>query len=224
MNWTLAIDRNQRILVRLVAALMVLAGMSDGNTPKTLPRATALNILRLLRPSESALRRLIAIADYVLPVVERASRAVRKTKGTKRARSTKARKRAPAFALLDPRKRLGPPNHRRRAKGAGPRLWFLDDRDPVFESDGGAVLSETVDAARLHRRLLAMMNALQDLPKQVERLRRLRARQKASKKPVKRVMRPGRPPGHRARGTHYIDAVLKECQTLALRVAAADTS
>jgi hypothetical protein len=38
------------------------------------------------------------------------------------------------------------------------------------------------------------------------------------------ALRPGRPPGHRKKETHDIDAVLKECHTLARDVEREDSS
>jgi hypothetical protein len=62
------------------------------------------------------------------------------------------------------------------------------------------------------RRLRAVRHALETIPEQARRLRREQA---AMERPL-RVMRRGRPPGHRANGKRVIDTILAECQELAL--------
>ena len=221
MDWTLALDRNKRVLLRLVMGMMALAGRSEGQPVARVSRTTSLRILRLLRPAESALRRLILIAEYVLDIPETEPTGTRtRAKSAAKAKSSDASgKRAPAFGLLDPRKPVGPPKRQRRPKGPGPRMWCFDGTDPAFDDGAVDAPSETVDAVRLCRRLLAMLHALEDLPKQVRRLRRLRARRKAAGNPISHPMRRGRPPGYRARNRHFVDVILKECQQLALRAA-----
>ena len=57
MNWPAVIEKNRDALLRIVAALFDIAGDDS-----TLPRATRNYLLRILRPAESAARRLIVIA------------------------------------------------------------------------------------------------------------------------------------------------------------------
>lgn len=54
MDWNAAIEKHREALKHILAALLAMAGLSP-----TLPRRLRLAVLRLLRPAESATRRLI---------------------------------------------------------------------------------------------------------------------------------------------------------------------
>ncbi|MBK8457872.1 MAG: hypothetical protein IPL47_12820 [Phyllobacteriaceae bacterium] len=62
MDWELAVEKNREQLVRIVATLFAYAGLDDGAAPAALPRLLRNALLRLIRPAESAVRRLIVIA------------------------------------------------------------------------------------------------------------------------------------------------------------------
>jgi hypothetical protein len=64
MNWAETIEQNRVALARIVSLLFAMIGWSDHRTPiaETLPRALYFAVLRLLRPAESAVRRLIVAA------------------------------------------------------------------------------------------------------------------------------------------------------------------
>ncbi|MCV3241046.1 hypothetical protein [Mesorhizobium sp. ZC-5] len=74
MDWTLAIERNTEALKRILAVLVAMAGLAAAHpgfpSPLrggvrgggTLPRHLHTTVLRLLRPAESAVRRLIIVA------------------------------------------------------------------------------------------------------------------------------------------------------------------
>ena len=82
-----------------------------------------------------------------------------------------------------------------------------------------------VGAARLTRRLQAVKLALDDLPRQARRLARWRVRRENAQSPkFKSPLRPGRPPGHRRKAVHEVDAVLAECHGLACDAMRPDTS
>ena len=68
MDWKRAISRNRDTLRGIVAALFVLARMRVGGVLFTLPRATLAAVMLVLRPAESAVRRLIVIAAHGLTV------------------------------------------------------------------------------------------------------------------------------------------------------------
>jgi len=81
MDWTLAIERNLAALRRIAATLFAMAAGADAApgaipAPATLPRHLHAAMLAILRPAESALRRLIVIAArnvvVTLPPAERA--------------------------------------------------------------------------------------------------------------------------------------------------------
>ncbi|TCD14236.1 hypothetical protein [Oricola cellulosilytica] len=62
MDWEGAIAQNRADLERIVAALFALAGLIGMKTVATLPRSVHDQILLVLRPAESAVRRLIVTA------------------------------------------------------------------------------------------------------------------------------------------------------------------
>jgi len=122
MDWTLAMNRNQKMLLRLVRGLFALIGLNEKETVSLLPRAIALRVFRVLRPAEATTRRLIVIAEYVLALSGRLSSSrTRHTPLTGKIPKGSG-KRAPAFRLLDPRKRF---NQNARRRGPTPRIWFL---------------------------------------------------------------------------------------------------
>jgi hypothetical protein len=140
MDWTLAIARNRDALLRIVAGLYVLAGLTGGQIADVLPRAIYHAILRVLRPAESAVRRLIMIAARGLVLVPRAARAglvgpVPKASADKGSGDG----RISSFCLIDPLKRFVP-----FARNADDASFWGDD--PDNEDDGDA--SENMPSIR----------------------------------------------------------------------------
>jgi hypothetical protein len=194
--------------------------------PKPLHRA----VLLVLRPAESAVRRLIIIAARGLVVKVAPSlpmpkgRLIRKGDGS----------RLPAFQLYDTRKNF-PELRQHRIKYAKhpPRILFFGDDSrldslwsapepaaaPAPETDG------LVNAARLSHRLQTLKLALDDLPGQARRMARWRVRREKMKNPkFKSPLRPGPPPGRRKRHIHPIDEILADCHALAWDAMKPDTS
>lgn len=201
MNWALAIDRNRKDLLRIVAGLFAVAGV--GLEKGRLPRMVYLSLLSLLRPAEAAARRIIAIAARDVVPVPRRSVA---QPPTGRVTCVGERQRA-YFRLFDPRKRVriagGP------GKGADIRLSVPGIAEPVFMA---RVPDAPRDARQLELRMRALKDALEDIPAQARRMAQARAKRLAHIWP----MRPGRPPGHRARAQREVDKILSECHGLAL--------
>ncbi len=233
MDWDLAIKRNSEALIEIVADLFAMLGLVGEAMVSRLPWPTYRAVLRILRPAESALRRLIVVAARGLVVKPAPSH-------PRRAGPVKPRKggtsRSAAFQLFDPRTRIVLPR-RRIPKRPGPRIhMFNADNElvtvwppprpatsptppPPKAADG------MVSAARVIRRLEALESALQDLPRQARRLVRWRMRQEKSPEPsFKSPLRPGRPPGHRTRVVHQVDELLSECHWLARYAGMPDTS
>ncbi len=132
---------------------------------------------------------------------------------SKGARST----RIPAFALFDARKSFKPRSTWRGPKPV-PRIRYFDEVQ-VFEPRIVVTPDDLVDARNLTRRLYALQRALGDLPGQAKRLARWEAKRRAVRAVTGKYiapMRPGKPPGHRDRGKHPADYVLKDCHALAL--------
>jgi hypothetical protein len=242
MDWPGAIEQNRAALLRIVAALFALVGFDETAVIATLPRCTRNYVLRILRPAESAARRLIVIAARGIEVTLRPASEHGKTPPhsvilgldpkTSEAPSSLARTRsvkpAPAswtknFPLLDPLKRFDFTPRRRYAR-TFPRISIIGVTEPRpipeirLPSPG-----DPLDATRLCRRLSALKAALDDIPGQAKRLARWQARsdlrrQQPDPKPGRNSpMRPGWPPGYRKRPFHEIDDVLRECHWLAFR-------
>ncbi len=233
MDWDLAIKRNSEVLAGIVETLFAMLGLVGEVTVARLPWPTYRAVLRVLRPAESALRRLIVVAARGLVVEPAVSRPI--PVGTKRTRKG-GYKRSASFQLFDPRTRIVLPR-RRVPKRPGPRIhMFNADNElvtiwppprpaasptpaPPKSADG------LVNGARLIRRLEALESALADLPRQARRLVRWRMRQEKAPNPsFKTPLRPGRPPGYRRRAVHQVDELLSECHWLAHYAATADTS
>ena len=198
MDWDLAIARNREALQGIVAGLIAMARIAMGAPAATLPRVLRNAILRLLRPAESAARRLIVIAARGVagpsPLVGEGGCA-RPQDGSRRMRGSYAPSlspssgpsghllpqgekeetapRVPAFVLVDPRKRFAwlKPN---TVPGFGPRISLPGVSDPVFRPPPDP--DAPVPCARLLARLAALDAALADLPRQALRLARWRAR------------------------------------------------
>ncbi len=276
MDWTLAITRNREALLRLVAALFALAGLTlpPGTPPVAchlragqklgeavrrtgegestmLPRRIYRAVLLVLRPAESAVRRLIIIAACGLILAPRASRPFPGNipAGT-------GQPRLHAFQLIDPLKRFSAAmtlvedtEHTdfwaededaeeaedwsdAGGKNALPRISLPGYLDAVFAPPVEPLDAAFINAAHLGRRLAALKRALENIPREAKRLARWQAKRslvlanQSGAKPIRlSPNRPGRPPGFRLKATHEVDGILRECHGLMLdRLAAPDTS
>ena len=233
MDWEHAIKRNSEVLAGIVETLFVMLGLVGEATVSRISWPAYRAVLRVLRPAESALRRLIVVAARGLVVKPMVSR-------PRKAGAAKPRKkgvlRVPSFQLFDPQPRIVFPR-RRISKRAVPRIHFFNT-DGEFITIGPPIrpakastparaksADGMVNAARVIRRLEALDAALADLPRQAKRLVRWRMREEKSENPsFKTPLRPGRPPGYRRRAVHLVDELLSECDWLALRAVMADTS
>ena len=237
-NWQGAIELNRNALLRILATLFSMAGMVDGAMPETLPRHRLNAIRRILKTTESALRRLIVIAardlaDIPWPVGVRAYFHDPERAGSRRTiGSQKDGKNVvpvPPFALTDPPKSFSLQPRRRRSKSF-PRISFFgpDAAPPAPIPDGWyCEPDDTLDAGPICRRLLSARRALDDLQREAKRLARLQQRRDRAEadKPVRRSpLRTGRPPGSRKRKSHEADRVLAELHLLAGWALSPDTS
>ena len=229
MDWARAIETNHAALTRIVAELIAMLALMAGGPAERLAFPAYRAVLRVLRPAESAVRRLIIVAARDL--VMEPSAAAARSEPKRLARSAKGSARI-SFQLFDPRKgfarvRSSPASKavpRIRVIGFDPRIPMSRVSlqpviTPVREPDG------TVSAKRLRRRLAAIRAALEDLPRQAKRLARWRARrERMAFVRFRSPLRPGRPPGYRSRPRHDVDHVLIECHALAFQVVRGDTS
>lgn len=230
MDWSLAIDRHRAALKRVLAMLVGMAGLGEpGEGSFTLPRHLHRAILRLLRPAESAVRRLVIVAARGLvvelpplrprgakprPTILRTGTGIIMPPGS----LPPARRRTLALPLLDPlRSPLSKGRHQPQA--SIPRISFPGSiaPSPIVPRRQPA-RDDRLDATRLALRLQALRAALDDLPRHARRFATLRARRQTQ--PNRRVwpLRPGRPPGQRARRNHEIHEILHDLHGLAFDV------
>ncbi len=211
MDWARAIERNSEALKGIVAALFAMLGLSGEGTMARLPPLLHRAVLRVLRPAESAVRRLIVIAARGIVVKLAPSRPmpvghmIGKGGGNSR----------PSFQLFDPRKNFFEYDPRVAALWPAPKPVV----EPPPPPDG------LVNAERLSRRLQALKSALEDLPRQAKRLVRWQVKRKAAPEmKFLSPLRPGHPPGYRRKPIHEVDEVLADCDFLACEAMKPDTS
>ncbi len=68
MDWARAIERNSEALEGIIEALFAMLGLASDATVSRIPQPLHRAVLRVLRPAESAMRRLIVIAARGLVV------------------------------------------------------------------------------------------------------------------------------------------------------------
>jgi hypothetical protein len=223
MDWELAIKRNSEALKGIIVTLFAMLGLAGTETVARIPQDLHRAVLRLLRPAESAVRRLIVIAARGLVVKLAPSRPMTAGKVIGRGSGNSR----PSFQLFDPRKNFNRPRRRKFAR-IGPRIHVFpyDSLRPAAPPATAPPPPDgLVNAERLGRRLQALKSALDDLPRQAKRLARWRLRRETAPDPkFKSPLRPGRPPGHRRKPTHEVDEVLIECHGLAFDALKPDTS
>ncbi len=204
MDWNVVIERNRERLKGILAALVAMAGLAGTAPPSgdrgpspTLPRHLHRSILRLLRPAESAARRLVIVAarDLVLapprprkPRPKPVSIFVRPGEmrtgivlpyGVKPgdilpglARPHRAR--SLALPLIDPLRGL--PGRRRPPTTSVPRIWAPGFSEPDRAPARRPLPGDPIDATRLALRFQAIGRVLDDLPGHARRFARWRAR------------------------------------------------
>jgi hypothetical protein len=209
---------NREALKRILAMLVGMAEMGGGTT---LPRHLYRAILLLLRPAESAVRRLIIAAARGIVVtlpplrprklkpkisdtvaaMRRLGLAVtlsredfaRYQAELKAAERRAAMPRAINLSLLDPLK--NPLRIRRRytPAHAAPRILSLFSDAPYHRLPPPPSPTDPIGAAKLMLRMEALGRALDDLPAQAQRFARWRARNAAADARVKEGLQPWRP-------------------------------
>jgi len=253
MDWNLAIERNREALKRILAMLVAMAGFAADPHPevraedeprRTLPRHLHRAILRLLRPAESAARRLIIVTARGLVVTlppPRQHKAkprptiLRNGVGTGIVmpsgvlQSARTAPRTLALPMLDP---LRPFRRRRPTPSGIPRISLpgITAPSPIALRRPPAP-EDPLDATRLALRFKTLGAALDDLPGQARRFARWQAARRCdaagaqNKKHAGRTrrvwpLRPGRPPGQRSarRPAHEVHEILHDLHGLAFDV------
>ncbi len=218
MDWALAINRNRDLLMRIIASLFAMVGLAENAMPATLPRHVYRAVLRLLRPAESAVRRLVIIAARGLVLKPRASGAFPAGLATHT-----GVERNPAFCLIDPLKRFATVDFERGRLQALPRISVPGVLDPVFVFKRVANAEDPIAAGELLRRLQALKHALEHLPRQARRLARWRAKVELARQSKVRPrpgrlspFRPGFAPGYHRHRPQEIDDILGDCHYFAV--------
>jgi hypothetical protein len=214
----------------------------DSRHRPTLPRHLHRAVLRLLRPAESAARRLVIVAARGVAVTLPRQRPRRPKSASpvgrpgtvtgiwmppqlQPDRASSARRRAPATRALPLFDRLPQSRGAHRKASGTPRIclpgFSAPHPLPLKRMSKGSP-DDPVDAARLQGRLAALASALDDLPRAATRFARWQARraQAAGARSPGRACRvwplkPGRPPGSSARSGHAVDDILKDAHSLA---------
>ncbi len=189
------------------------------STTFTLPRHLYAAIMLILRPCESAIRRLIIIAARGLVLKARASRPIPAGLASFAADNPS---RTPSFQLIDPLKQFDPDLWDQNIDPAASMHKVLPF-DGTFAHHQAQLAAQRINATLLFNRLRAMRHALNDLPRQARRLARWQARRdeilssKAPYKPTRMSpFRPGPPPGYRRKDIHPVDSVLKDVHYFAI--------
>ena len=220
MDWAMAIERNSEALLRVVAALVAMVRVKGGGVAAYLPRDVYSAALILLRPAESAVRRLIIMAARGIVVKLKLSAARAFPAGLALNRDAA---RIPAFCLIDPLKRFAPEDFEwgKKKEQALPRISVPGLFDPVFPDQPALDIDDRVASAALGRRVQALRFALDHLPQQALRLARWKAKRQLERQAEKprpgrlSPFRPGYTPGYHRSSRQEIDDILSECHHFA---------
>jgi hypothetical protein len=210
MDWTRIIRTNTKALRVVLAEIAALLELAVKGTAVEWPHQVQARVRRLLRPAESALRRLIIIMARDVTVKLPPPRPM--PKGLK----IKAKGQSqPRFKLYDARKRFRPIDAQKPEDRRGPRIRFMALPSPLIP----AALTQKPRPNRvagLARRFAALKLAFETLPQQAKRMARWQLRRQAKEKAkFKSPLRPGHPPGHQRRPRFTIDHVLEALHGLA---------
>jgi hypothetical protein len=241
MTWEETVESKREPLLSVVLGLIAAIGLKEGVAIERISKPLHRKVLRLLRTAESAVRRLIVAAARNIvvepePLRERSASVKPKTSTPgKEGEAKPRRKRRPLFNMFDALKCLGRRRPKKKRRPMPPftlvMLGYDRGRSTIERFDypdlgpapsqPAATKQEpiddgTVNAAPLIRRLLAVLDAVQDVQSYALRLARWHAKPKEDRRPERwSPLRPGRPPGYRQKNIHEVDELLKECDWLA---------
>jgi hypothetical protein len=231
MDWERIINGNRERILLALAPLLAVLGY-DPRRRCELPRRRYRDLLLLLRPAEPAVRRLIVIAARGIVVKLGAVRAFPKFMVLKkRGKESDLEEHIPAFRLIDPVKRFAPLDFglaKEWSKDWGkvpvvPRICIPGVSEPFF-AEARHIPSDAdfISTDAMLRRLRALTEALDNIPRHAKRLARWRALQEAARKAGIRLrnarsspMRPGRAPGYHRNEKRQMDVILGDCHYFA---------
>ena len=183
-DWDLAIKRNSEALKGIIETLFAMLGDATvGRIPHPLHRA----VLRVLRPAESAVRRLIVIAARGLVVKPVPSRPMPKGQMIGKGGGS----RLPSFQLYDTRKYFAELSQRRVNYVKNPPRIHFFPYDTLVPLPRPAIVPPPqpdglVKGERLSRRLRALKLALDDLPGQAREHEKPKVQISAQARPASR--------------------------------------
>ncbi len=219
MDWAMAIERNSEALFRVVASLVAMVRVRGGGMAAFLPRDIYTAAMILLRPAESAVRRLIIMAARGIVVKLKLGAARAFPAGLA---LNKDAARIPAFCLIDPLKRFAPDDFEwgKAKEQIIPRISVPGLFDPIFPLQPALDTDDMIAAAALGHRIQALRFALDHLPQQARRLARWKmkrelARQAGAKPGRLSPFRPGYAPGYHRSKPQEVDDILSECHHFA---------
>ncbi|MFN0191489.1 MAG: hypothetical protein ACKVP5_05860 [Aestuariivirga sp.] len=207
MDWTLAIERNRDALLHIVGTLFAMLGLGETPAMGRIPRALHRAVLHILRPAEMAARLLIAVAARGIVLKPRAQRPMPGGKIVEKAKNCASR---PMFRLEDIRPRTMSANA--SGKRSRSERGVQGARVPQAPAD------DTVNAARLARRLQAIKNALENLPREARRFVRWKAKQEQFSQERRSNTNPIRPAPtsqSRRKFAHDVEAFPRDSRWLA---------
>jgi hypothetical protein len=232
MDWEMIVERNRERLLAVLAPLLAVLGF-DPRRRLEMPRHFYRSWLILLRPAESAVRRLIVIAARGIIVRLGEARGFPAGLALKLRLAAKEAddEHIPAFGLIDPLKRFAPDGFewsKEWGKDWGkeqiiPRISVPGLFDPVFpEPMPIPSRDDPIDTSALLRRIAALKSALDNLPHQAKRLARWKARRELARRVE--VWKPGRlsplrkglAPGYHRSEREEIDVILGDCHYFAV--------
>jgi hypothetical protein len=226
MDWQLAITRNREALTAIIMALISSLSLErltspqtgvgeadgEGQLAYTLPHDIYTRALAILRPAESAVRRLIMIAALLLSPIKFRIRKQQDRQVNFALLGQRQATNIPAFHLIDPLKSFGEQATDFEVLGTNYHQSLKDDDAPSTNT--------RISAVTLTRRLLALQHALDNLPKQARRLARWYAQRNAALKQMRphrlSPMRPGPPVGLPKHKRSEVQEVLLQCHLLAV--------
>ena len=241
MDWPLIVERNRERLLIAIAPLLAVLGF-DQRRREEVPRHLHSFLITLLRPAESAVRRLIVIAAIGIFVKLRlgAARAFPAGLAHKLKKALEEEEeRFPAFGLIDPLKRFAPQDFgwaQEWSQDWGkeqvlPRISVPGLFDPVFPQTVPVPnRDDPINTTSPLRRIRSLKSALDNLPRHAKRLARWKAKSELPRQPGAphrpgrlSPFRPGPAPGKHIHEEREIDVILGDCHYFARR-AWADTS
>ncbi len=224
--WDASVARNTLALRVVVAELMGLLSAYGGMEAMRVPRVVRSIMLRVLRPAEAALRRLIVIAarDVRVDFLPRKTKPLQSVTGEGLSKTSTSRRTSRlAFQLVDPRRRSGQRNV--AYTSSNPRVFVVEAAVPFSPLSQMPVSPQQQEpeslarVSRICRRIHALVAALEDVPRQAKRLVRLRGLRE-HRKLFFSPLRLGKPPGHRKIPVDDVDYILAECHDYARAVLA----